>query len=40
MVHRDQDHQPKQPILGNIVQALTIHRLGSTGAGTQTSHSP
>ena len=22
MVHRDQDHQPKQPILGNIVQAL------------------
>jgi site-specific DNA recombinase len=30
MVHRDQDHQPKQPILGNIVQALTVHRLGST----------
>jgi hypothetical protein len=22
MVRRDQDHQPKQPILGNIVQAL------------------
>ena len=22
MVHRDQDHQSKQPILGNVVQAL------------------
>jgi hypothetical protein len=30
IVHRDQDHQPKQPILNNIVQALTVHRLGST----------